>query len=334
MTKKKKVQEQAKVDSMMTLAAVDRNATDESSAVVALREKLLEAAPTASVERKNLAFDIAIDSTAIECVATVGEGDTVILQKSIVVPSYDGKKAFQITDPKAIEGYNRISYLRTLQRVSGFAIPCELHRIAREGSYKVSKDIDTIQTYARVFFGYSKTTCNQYIRVVDYFLDYGVDDNGKSYYSVKSPFNFHISLTMGHFIEMLAYIPTATDEDGKSPVQMGIVDFYKMLLSSNITFDCSTSQLRKQLSEAFGKGVVDAKKEPEEVKGTGNSGDGENGSNGADDGSQSTMSVHELAVHEVRNAINTISVKNSIGIFTDAERVTALIAELLTLISE
>ena len=293
----------------------------------AMENKLTEVGAT--IEDSAVSFDISIESTTRKASVTVGEGESAITKDCIIVPSYDGKKAFQLEKPEQIEGYNRISYLRTLQKVSGLAIPCELHKIAKNGSYKVSKDIDTIQKYGKTFFGYSTTTVNQYIRVVEYFLDYGEDDNGKSYYRVKAPFSFHLSLTMGHFIEMLAYTVFEKGADGKPDTLYAITDFYKQLDALGIDFNVSTTNLRDQLKKAFGKGIVDGKgKELKEGESTGEN--GENGENG-----ESTLSPRELAIAEYRNSLSTINAKIELypDMVKDIKKVQKYIAELTKLLN-
>lgn len=301
-----------------------------------MESKLVEAGATVDVT--NTSFEIATEHGVKKATITIGEGDKAIQKECIIVPSYDGKKAFQIESPEAITAYERISYLRTLQKVSGYAIPCELHKVAKNGSYKVSKDIDTIQKYAKTFFGYSSTTCNQYLRVVEYFLDYGEDESGKSYYKVKAPFSFHLSLTMGHFIEMLAY--TVIEKgDGKTPDTVyDINEFYTLLDTMKIDFNVSTSKLRDELKKAFGKGIVDGT--GKEVKEGESNGEGEGNGNGEGEGNgegngENTLSPRELAIAEYRNALSTITAKIELypDMVKDIKRVQKLTAELTKLLN-
>ena len=329
-------QAQAQTDKPTATVPTEEQARVEFQLVADENKKLAD--KNFTLEESALDFGISIDTKAITASRTVGSGEKATVQKCMVVPSYDGKKAYQIDTPEAIEGYQRVAYLRTLQKVTGFAIPCELHRIAVNKAFKVGSDIDTIQKYAKVFFGYSSTTTNQYIRIVEYFLEYGTDEDGKAFYRVKEPFDFHSSLTMGHFVELLAYITYEKGKDGAPDILWDINEFYAELIANGITFNCSTSVLRKQLSEKFGKTapVKNVKGKEEDGNGSGDgNGDGNGGGNGDGNGDgNGTIETAELALIEVRTAIDTISKKATVyaDIFTDADRVQSLVVELMKLI--
>jgi len=322
--------------------------TEDSKAkldlVVSAENKLSEVYKAKKVVDNH--FDIAVDSTSNVFSTTVqgkGKDAKVITKEVMIARTYDGKKAIEIHGADKIAAYNRIKYINEVAKVSTFAIPCELARIAREKLYEVG-DCDSVQAYALRFFGLSKKTVNQYIRIAEYFLESGINEDGATYYRIKSPFNLYPSLTMGHFVELLAYISEHNDDgtpkkdkDGNI-IQKDIDTFFTDLESKEVNLTGTTSKLREELIKKV-KNVVDAKNPPKPQDGNGNGDDDNNGGdnggdNGEDGNTGNTMTPEQLAYLESRNACSLISKNIEVysDMWTDAKKALKLINQLMKLI--
>lgn len=328
-----------------TLANVTVNAEEKKNTdlVVSAENKLSEVYKDRKVVDNH--FDIAVDSTSNVFSTTVqgkGKDAKVITKEVMIAKTYDGKKAIEIHGADKIAAYNRIKYINEVAKVSTFAIPCELARVAREKLYEVG-DCDSVQAYALRFFGLSKKTVNQYIRIAEYFLETGINEDGATYYRVKSPFNLYPSLTMGHFVELLAYISEhnadgtpVKDKDGNI-VQKDIETFFTELESKDVKLDSTTSKLREELIKKV-KNVVDANKPATPADGNGGADNADSAENtdGADsaESNDTNMTPAELAYLETRNAVSLISKNIEIynEMWTDTAKALKLINQLLKLI--
>lgn len=320
-----------------TLVNASTEENKNTDLVVSAEKKLADVYKNKEVVNNNFSISV-VSQSNIFSTDVKGKDGKVITKEVMIARSYDGKKAIEIHGADKIEAYNRIKYINEMAKVSTFAIPCELARIAREKLYEVG-DCETVQEYALRFFGLSKKTVNQYIRIAEYFLETGMDVNGSTYYRVKYPFNLYSNLTMGHFIEMLAYISEhdkvgnpLKDKDGNI-IQKDIEDFFADLESKDVNMTGTTSKLREELIKKV-KNVVDADKPatPDDGNGTPNDEKDENENDGSENGT--SMTPEQLAYMESRNAISVITKNIEVynDMWTDSKKALKLVNQLLKLI--
>lgn len=322
-------------------ASVNKEENKNTDLVLVAENKLSEVYKAKKVVDNH--FDMAVNSESNVFSTEVKGKDGKAITKSVMIAlTYDGKKAIAIHGEEKINAYNRIKFINAMAKVSTFAIPCELARIAREKLYEVG-DCDSIQSYALRFFGLSKKTVNQYIRIAEYFLETGVNENGETYYRVKSPFNLYPSLTIGHFVELLAYISEhnadgtpVKDKDG-NVIQKDIDTLFTDLESAEVNLSGTTSKLREDLIKKV-KNVVDAQNPANGAHGEDNADNADNTDNAdnadSTDSNDTNMTPAQLAYLETRNAVSLIS--NNIEIYNDmwidAGKALKLVNQLLKLI--
>ncbi len=163
-----------------------------------------------------------------------------------VVASADGKQVVTITDTAAIMEYDRLAFLKSAGKASGYGVCKELAKAAESGLYKHVGKCKTVQEYAHKFFGFSTSTANFYIRVANAFIDEIIGDDGKSRYKVKPPFEVY-DIATAHLQELLPVYEMFKDSENP------LLEVYNWLKDHEIDIEVSAASLRAKIKDALSK---------------------------------------------------------------------------------